>query len=597
MKEEKIIDQSLDVSYNKKRISNRLVELKNKYQNLLVELNETSIDNIDRVFGYSHSDLSDIESDLFLNKINENLEVQDKIRILKNNIATKIKNIEKINSLNINNQSFDEIKNQISASLDLINNMEQNYDQKSNDFNDSTNLIIDKINSLENQIKNLTSSKNIDIKDEAIYKDEIAFLKHQIDQLLLENKECKSKLNELIYINNEKEEEISKSYDAWLKNSSKLNELENLLLKEQEEYTSLENEKDEAIDSLANKINNIRNENSIYDQFSQDIYNDSNITNSSLLEAIDQKFNDLKIELINNKFTTDSLDKVSNEINNYDKLKIKAKEIYNKTIIDLLKNLKDRYTQIINKLDQIEPLFSSEVTALISPSTSDFINPSSNIEELKNDLINVDEYVNLTFGSEVNDDHDLFSRLSKLNTLNDFKQFITYSTDKFDEFVNEIISERNILNNKVITINDKSFNVNSFFNIINDLINRINNFIALLNSEMSSINVSNILYELEDDLSQSQYWFDFVDLLNSIKLLINYQKVVFDNLETEVDIYNKLKESGSSLSEFNHQDLYDSNELINKNNKLKNIFQKLSNLEKLVDLYEMDQFETFVEKI
>ncbi len=597
MKEEKIIDQSLDVSYNKKRISNRLVELKNKYQNLLVELNETSIDNIDRVFGYSHSDLSDIESDLFLNKINENLEVQDKIRILKNNIATKIKNIEKINSLNINNQSFDEIKNQISASLDLINNMEQNYDQKSNDFNDSTNLIIDKINSLENQIKNLTSSKNIDIKDEAIYKDEIAFLKHQIDQLLLENKECKSKLNELIYINNEKEEEISKSYDAWLKNSSKLNELENLLLKEQEEYTSLENEKDEAIDSLANKINNIRNENSIYDQFSQDIYNDSNITNSSLLEAIDQKFNDLKIELINNKFTTDSLDKVSNEINNYDKLKIKAKEIYNKTIIDLLKNLKDRYTQIINKLDQIEPLFSSEVTALISPSTSDFINPSSNIEELKNDLINVDEYVNLTFGSEVNDDHDLFSRLSKLNTLNDFKQFITYSTDKFDEFVNEMISERNILNNKVITINDKSFNVNSFFNIINDLINRINNFIALLNSEMSSINVSNILYELEDDLSQSQYWFDFVDLLNSIKLLINYQKVVFDNLETEVDIYNKLKESGSSLSEFNHQDLYDSNELINKNNKLKNIFQKLSNLEKLVDLYEMDQFETFVEKI
>ncbi len=597
MKEEKIIDQSLDVSYNKKRISNRLVELKSKYQNLLVELNETSIDNIDRVFGYSHSDLSDIESDLFLNKINENLEVQDKIRILKNNIATKIKNIEKINSLNINNQSFDEIKNQISASLDLINNMEQNYDQKSNDFNDSTNLIIDKINSLENQIKNISVSKNIDIKDEAIYKDEIAFLKHQIDQLLLENKECKSKLNELIYINNEKEEEISKSYDAWLKNSSKLNELENLLLKEQEEYTSLENEKDEAIDSLANKINNIRNENSIYDQFSQDIYNDSNITNNSLLEAIDQKFNDLKIELINNKFTTDSLDKVNNEINNYDKLKIKAKEIYNKTIIDLLKNLKDRYTQIINKLDQIEPLFSSEVSALISPSTSDFINPSSNIEELKNDLINVDEYVNLTFGSEVNDDHDLFSRLSKLNTLNDFQQFITYSIDKFDEFVNEIISERNILNNKVIAINDKSFNVNSFFNIINDLINRINNFIALLNSEISSINVSNILYELEDDLSQSQYWFDFVDLLNSIKLLINYQKVVFDNLETEVDIYNKLKESGSSLNEFNHQDLYDSNELINKNNKLKNIFQKLSNLEKLVDLYEMDQFETFVEKI
>lgn len=209
----------------------------------------------------------------------------------------------------------------------------------------------------------------------------------------------------------------------------------------------------------------------------------------------------------------------------------------------------------------------------------------------------MDEYVNLTFGSEVNDDHDLFSRLSKLNTLNDFQQFITYSIDKFDEFVNEIISERNILNNKVIAINDKSFNVNSFFNIINDLINRINNFIALLNSEISSINVSNILYELEDDLSQSQYWFDFVDLLNSIKLLINYQKVVFDNLETEVDIYNKLKESGSSLNEFNHQDLYDSNELINKNNKLKNIFQKLSNLEKLVDLYEMDQFETFVEKI
>lgn len=596
MKEAIKIGQSLETSYNKKRISNRLIELKSKYQDLLTELNQTSIDNIDKVFGYSHSDLSDIESDLFLNKINENLEVQDKIRILKSNIATKIKNIEKINSLNVSNKSFDDIKNQISASLELINNFEVEKPE-SKSIEDSTNLILDKINALESEIKSISKNKNFDIKDEAIYKDEISFLKHQIDQLLLENKEYKSKLNEMIFLNKEKEEEINKSYDAWLKNSSKLNELENLLLKEKEEYTNLENEKDQAIDSLANKINDIRSENTIYDQFSQDVYYEAPIANNTLLEVIDQKFNDLKLELVNNRFSTEDLNRTSHEIDTYDRLREKAKEIYNKTMIDLLKNLLEKYFKVINKFDQIEPLFSSELDKLIIPTETDFTNPSYDLEDLKNDLINVDEYVNLTFGIETKQDN-LFSRLDKITTLNDLKQFIVFAANELKEFIDQMVNERNLINEKIGTqFNDGNFNVNSFFNTLNDLINRSNNFTALLNAKSSLIDSSNALYELKEEMSQSQYWFDFVDLINSIKLLINHQRVVFDNLESELDIFNKLKENEKNYDcEKNNQGNLES-DLRSKNSKLWTIFEKLSNLEKLVDLYEMDQFETFVEKI
>lgn len=646
---------SLEPSYNKKKISNRLSELKNKYQDLLIDLKESSIDNIDRVFGYSHSDIDDVETDLFIDKINENLEIQDKIKILKQNIAQKIQNIEKINSLNTNNKSYDELKNQISDSLAVINK----FDVKTPSSNGSTGINNEQYNELLSKIDNLHNgfqtqlnklTKTIDVKDEALYKDEISFLKHQIDELLIENKECKAKLSELISINNQKEEEINKSYSAWIRNSAKLNDLETLLLQQKEQHDSLDSEKDEVIDQLASKINQIKTENDVYEQFSNDV---SNKNNDELLKAIETKIDALKDEIINSdfsrshigngslidnatinqenhetikeetensdinellKFMQDELSKDNVETTNINQdnqkeikvelvqndkrlneLSKEAKEYVNNQKINLLNELIKKYKSQFIVSKELTNNLVSQIDEIVLPPLNDSSSPSDNLDDIKNQLIDLDEYMNFDVKKDV-DDKSLFSRLYNINNLGDFKKFAQETSDVINHLVETLNQEKEKLIDYLT--NNELFEFN--FNELNQLIKELNLLLEEmsnhLNKQTNVISDDNQYVNLDTDISKSTYWYDFIDNINELLTIANNQSNLFDNVENELDVLERLKNNKPLVNNSKHHN-GDYSDLLNENKKLKLIFSKLNNLEKLVEVYEMNQFEEFVEKI
>lgn len=609
MKNENVIAPS----YNKHKITNRLVELKSKYQDLLEELKDSSIDNIDKVFGYNNN-VDESNSDAFLKEINENLELQDKIRILKQNISTKMKNIEKINSLNINSKSYFDLKNQISESFEIIKDSYLEKNENNNDnFNvDHINLLINKMEKMQNDFDEKINklSSNLSIKDESIYKDEIEFLKNQIDSLLIENHECKAKLSELITISNLKEDEINKSYSAWLQNSSKLNELEYLLVDQKEKLDVLDNEKNEAIDLLANKIKTIKNDSQIYDQFNSDLINDNSL-NKDILKTIEFKLDLLKEELlskINKKEDVDFLD--NNEIEKKEE-RVNFNNNFFQKEVDFIFDINESYFNLLNRFNELLDGIGNEIDDLIKPAFILNVNPSFEFDELKNNIKEVDELVNSNLENFYNS-KQIFNKLQNILNIDDFILFLKDSNKSLHNLTKKIkISKGNWLN-YLNNTNNKIIHDESWIyltNITEEIIISLEEISKIILSKLNIANEIDLSILLEENMSKSNFWFCFMEAISLLNDVVDNQ---FDDfLAIDSEYYRKNENISFSYNE-NNDFLSKNNEIKNeflsllnnknisekdKNKKLKLIYKKLQNLEKMVDIYEVSEFEKMVDSL
>lgn len=609
MKNENVIAPS----YNKHKITNRLVELKSKYQDLLEELKDSSIDNIDKVFGCNNN-VDESNSDAFLKEINENLELQDKIRILKQNISTKMKNIEKINSLNINSKSYFDLKNQISESFEIIKDSYLEKNENNNDnFNvDHINLLINKMEKMQNDFDEKINklSSNLSIKDESIYKDEIEFLKNQIDSLLIENHECKAKLSELITISNLKEDEINKSYSAWLQNSSKLNELEYLLVDQKEKLDVLDNEKNEAIDLLANKIKTIKNDSQIYDQFNSDLINDNSL-NKDILKTIEFKLDLLKEELlskINKKEDVDFLD--NNEIEKKEE-RVNFNNNFFQKEVDFIFDINESYFNLLNRFNELLDGIGNEIDDLIKPAFILNVNPSFEFDELKNNIKEVDELVNSNLENFYNS-KQIFNKLQNILNIDDFILFLKDSNKSLHNLTKKIkISKGNWLN-YLNNTNNKIIHDESWIyltNITKEIIISLEEISKIILSKLNIANEIDLSILLEENMSKSNFWFCFMEAISLLNDVVDNQ---FDDfLAIDSEYYRKNENISFSYNE-NNDFLSKNNEIKNeflsllndknisekdKNKKLKLIYKKLQNLEKMVDIYEVSEFEKMVDSL
>lgn len=602
-------------SYNKKKITNRLVELKSRYQDLLKELKDSSIDNIDKVFGYNNN-VDETDSDAYLREINENLELQDKIRILKQNISTKMKNIEKINSLNLDSKSYSDLKNQISESFEIIKDSYLDNSQNKNIGinNDAIDLLVKKIEKMQEDFDEKISKlySNLSIKDESIYKDEVEFLKNQIDSLLIENHECKAKLSELITISNLKEDEINKSYSAWLQNSSKLNELEYLLVDQKEKLDVLDNEKNEAIDLLANKIKAIKNDDQFYNKFNDDLIN-NNLSNDSILKTIESKLDLIKEELLNkileNKETSNY--KNNDFVDYYRETELIDDNSFLEKELDFISNINNNYSNLLNRFNELLLNIDNEIEHLIKPAFIPNSDPSFEFDDLKNNIKDVDELVNSNL-ENFHNSKQIFNKLQNILNLNDLLLFLKDSNKSINNLNKKMLFSKNNweehlhkTNNKII--NDKLwFNLNDF---INKIFNSLNEMNKIIEYKINSINNLDLNVLLEENMSKSNFWFCFMEAINLLNEVIDNQfddfvsiKSLFNNEQNNIpfnfkennDFINKNNEIQNELFSLINNKTISEEE---RNKRLKIIYKKLQNLERMIDLYEVNEFEKMVDNL
>lgn len=252
-----------DKAPSRERIENRLADLKVRYQNLLFELNNSNILDIDKIFVHRNSNDYNFNSEKIINKINENVDIQEKVSALQKSIANRLANIEKLNDLEFNKTKYEDLKNEVERTLTQFNNInEYPVEQKIVvDNSQNIDLVISKMDSMARELGEKITDLIMSQDETNEFKEEILLLRSQVQELLTENVEYKNKMENLIRENNSKEMELNESFKAWMRNTSKLEELESLLNIQKNTLDDYDSEKNDLINYLEGKVNQLYIEN------------------------------------------------------------------------------------------------------------------------------------------------------------------------------------------------------------------------------------------------------------------------------------------------------------------------------------------------
>lgn len=253
-----------DKAPSRERIENRLADLKVRYQNLLFELNNSNILDIDKIFVHRDSKDYDFNSEKVIDKINENIDIQEKVSALQKSITNRLANIEKLNEIEFNKHKYEDLKNEVERTLTQFNNINNDYPIEQKivvDNSQNIDLIIEKMDSMAKELGEKINDLIISQDETNEFKEEILILRSQIQDLLTENVDYKNKVESLIRENNFKEMELSESFKAWTRNTNKLDELESLLNIQKDTIDDYDLEKNDLINFLEGKVNELKIEN------------------------------------------------------------------------------------------------------------------------------------------------------------------------------------------------------------------------------------------------------------------------------------------------------------------------------------------------
>ena len=558
-----------DKAPSRERIENRLADLKVRYQNLLFELNNSNILDIDKIFVHRNSKDCNFNSEKIINKINENVDIQEKVSALQKSIANRLANIEKLNDLEFNKTKYEDLKNEVERTLTQFKNInEYPVEQKIVvDNSQNIDLVISKMDSMARDLGEKITDLIMSQDETNEFKEEILLLRSQVQELLTENVEYKNKMENLIRENNSKEMELNESFKAWMRNTSKLEELESLLNIQKNTLDDYDSEKNDLINYLEGKVNQLYIENYEPEK------NRKNFDNS---KANDMTVNDNCIFLNENKPTqevfqsenkTDKQEEqekeqqnvniiIDGEINQKRMLILEFSNDISKMFVSLDDSLNQINLELVNCFNKKEDLDNGENLEVDFTNLKDELN---NIQAFDNSSLSVNSY-------EVMNAEDLIKVITRIkDLLMECQAFI----DRTEIEIRTYCSKFDLTQYPIIL---------QEFNKYYELCSLINN---LINKEINKLNHYSVLYNKDKNitLDLASYnvssWTRAKDLIN---LLIDRNKTLYKlffeitylrdkttDIDLDIDnqkIVEQQEEAKSVIEDYPHT-LFDHSDLIN----------------------------------
>ena len=558
-----------DKAPSRERIENRLADLKVRYQNLLFELNNSNILDIDKIFVHRNSKDCNFNSEKIINKINENVDIQEKVSALQKSIANRLANIEKLNDLEFNKTKYEDLKNEVERTLTQFNNInEYPVEQKIVvDNSQNIDLVISKMDSMARELGEKITDLIMSQDETNEFKEEILLLRSQVQELLTENVEYKSKMENLIRENNSKEMELNESFKAWMRNTSKLEELESLLNIQKNTLDDYDSEKNDLINYLEGKVNQLYIENYEPEK------NRKNFDNS---KANDTTVNDNCIFLNENKPTqevflsqnkTDKQEEqekeqqnantiIDSEINQKRMLILEFSNDISKMFVSLEDSLNQINLELVNCFNKKEDLDNSKNLEVDFTNLKDELD---NIQAFDNSSLSVNSY-------EVMNAEDLIKVITRIkDLLMECQAFINRTEIEIRTYCSKFdLTQYPIILQEF----NKYYELCSLINnLINKEINKLNHYSDLYNKD------KNITLDLTSYNVSS--WTRAKDLIN---LLIDRNKTLYKlffeitylrdkttDIDLDIDnqkIVEQQEEAKSVIEDYPHT-LFDYSDLIN----------------------------------
>lgn len=558
-----------DKAPSRERIENRLADLKVRYQNLLFELNNSNILDIDKIFVHRNSKDYNFNSEKIINKINENVDIQEKVSALQKSIANRLANIEKLNDLEFNKTKYEDLKNEVERTLTQFNNInEYPVEQKIVvDNSQNIDLVISKMDSMARDLGEKITDLIMSQDETNEFKEEILLLRSQVQELLTENVEYKNKMENLIRENNSKEMELNESFKAWMRNTSKLEELESLLNIQKNTLDDYDSEKNDLINYLEGKVNQLYIENYEPEK------NRKNFDNS---KANDTTVNDNCIFLNENKPTqevfpsqnkTDKQEEqkkqqqnvntiIDSEINQKRMLILEFSNDISKMFVSLEDSLNQINLELVNCFNKKEDLDNGENLEVDFANLKDELD---NIQAFDNSSLSVNSY-------EVMNPEDLIKVITRIkDLLMECQTFINRTEIEIRTYCSKFdLTQYPIILQEF----NKYYELCSLINnLINKEINKLNHYSGLYNKD------KNITLDLASYNVSS--WTRVKDLIN---LLIDRNKTLYKlffeitylrdkttDIDLDIDnqkIVEQQEEAKSVIEDYPHT-LFDHSDLIN----------------------------------
>lgn len=279
-------NKTTNASTSKKVIN----KLKSRYNELLMELDSSAFLNIKK---FDDNNLKKIkENDNLTNLLEENNQVNKNLQLIKNSIKEKLKNLEYLSQKK--NKNNDE---EIATFEDFVND-EKSYFSSSENVStfrayDDIERTISKIDRVKDYIENqvLTKLDELD-KEKAEYIRVLDQLNKKVNLLQQENNSSKKTIAELHEYNLNLQKEYDKAMEACFNLTNRLDTLNAIVNKENDESSEVNKQKDDLIFSLESKVNDLLFDNSQLQEDNNIILNDSEIFSSadSFIDAVYKMF-------------------------------------------------------------------------------------------------------------------------------------------------------------------------------------------------------------------------------------------------------------------------------------------------------------------
>ena len=525
--------------------------------------------DIDKIFVHRNSNDYNFNSEKIINKINENVDIQEKVSALQKSIANRLANIEKLNDLEFNKTKYEDLKNEVERTLTQFNNInEYPVEQKIVvDNSQNIDLVISKMDSMARELGEKITDLIMSQDETNEFKEEILLLRSQVQELLTENVEYKNKMENLIRENNSKEMELNESFKAWMRNTSKLEELESLLNIQKNTLDDYDSEKNDLINYLEGKVNQLYIENYEPEK------NRKNFDNS---KANDMTVNDNCIFLNENKPTqevfqsenkTDKQEEqekeqqnvntiIDSEINQKRMLILEFSNDISKMFVSLDDSLNQINLELVNCFNKKEDLDNGENLEVDFTNLKDELN---NIQAFDNSSLSVNSY-------EVMNAEDLIKVITRIkDLLMECQAFINRTEIEIRAYCSKFdLTQYPIILQEF----NKYYELCSLTNnLINKEINKLNHYSDLYNKD------KNITLDLTSYNVSS--WTRAKDLIN---LLIDRNKTLYKlffeitylrdkttDIDLDIDnqkIVEQQEEAKSVIEDYPHT-LFDHSDLIN----------------------------------
>lgn len=499
-----------DKAPNRERIENRLADLKVRYQNLLFELNNSNILDIDKIFVHRNTKDCDFNSEKLINKINENVDIQEKVSALQKSIANRLANIEKLNDLELNKTKYEDLKNEVEKTLNQFNAINDYPTEQKIVVDNSQNidLVISKMDTMAKELGEKINDLIMSQEETNEFKEEILILRSQVDNLLHENVSYKNRLENLIKENSLKENELNESFKAWTRNTNKLDELESLLNIQKSTLDEYDSEKNDLINYLEGKINELTIENYEPEKNRNDF-----ISSNSNYVPNEDNYIFLENNNTENLPLIETQENIKDNNNSYLDDQLNQKRML---ILEFTNDIKNMFVSIddsLNKINwELNDCFNKK------DENNDTHNSEINLENLKNQLDNIEAFDNTSLSVnsyQVMNSEDLYKIVSKIkavilecqSSINKTESEIKNYCSKFDLTLYPIVvQEFNNYYDVCLSIND----------LIVKEIEFLDYYIELLEND-KSVSVDLSFYNASS-------WIRVKDLIN---LLIDKNKTLY----------------------------------------------------------------------